>query len=380
MDAELAPAFRAALDHSDDGILVLQSHSGEPLGVRYANHTFEAQTGYRPDEIVGRRFAMLYGPDTDAHVAQGWTEDVLRGQAIKGELLLYRKNGTSFWAELTWRLVDRATDGTATVLCTARDVVRLHSDAKLQQLRNILSAVVANTSASIYAKNLADRILLVNKEFSELAGVPESLLVGRRIDAALSHELATTLRGNADRALATGTPVVDEERFVSPDGQARSVLSVTFPLRDDTGVVFGICGMSTDITDRVSARERLELFSYAMDSANDGIAIYELDGDTWRVAYVNQMFERLSGYRSDELRGRSADMLFAGTHEQVQSDRAALLRGEAVRGRYHMKRKDDGTYWADATSRALISKDGGPTHSVVVYRDVTADIVRERRL
>lgn len=157
-------------------------------------------------------------------------------------------------------------------------------------------------------------------------------------------------------------------------------MTLTFPLRDNEGDVFGICGTSTDITERVEARARLEMFSYAMDIATDGICIFERDGNEWRISYANQMFETMTGYSAAELYGFTSDFLMDGAQDNLAESRAALLRGEDIRTRRYMRRKDGTTFWTAANGRPMMDDSGTVTHSIVLYRDITEDVVREHKL
>ena len=62
------------------------------------------------------------------------------------------------------------------------------------------------------------------------------------------------------------------------------------PLRDDNGDVVGGIGVSVDVTDRVRAQERAELFSAFVAAAPEFIALADLDG---RVSYVNPAGRRM---------------------------------------------------------------------------------------
>ena len=67
-----------------------------------ANQAFFDLTGYTADEVIGRNCRFLQGPDT----AQSAIEDIRRGLArgehfVEVELLNYRKDGSSFWNQLS---------------------------------------------------------------------------------------------------------------------------------------------------------------------------------------------------------------------------------------------------------------------------------------
>jgi PAS domain S-box-containing protein len=67
----------------------------------WVNPAFERMTGYAASEIVGRNCRFLQGPGTDRDAVQRLREALQRGEAVRAELLNYRKDGTPFWNAFT---------------------------------------------------------------------------------------------------------------------------------------------------------------------------------------------------------------------------------------------------------------------------------------
>ncbi|MDC3962774.1 AAA family ATPase [Polyangium jinanense] len=120
-----------------------------------------------------------------------------------------------------------------------------------------LRAVVDNTTALIYVKDLEGRHLLVNRRLAEVIGRDDA--VGRTNEELFPADIAESLSRNDRNVLASMAPLEVEEPMPFADG-LHTHLSVKVPLRDATGAAYGVCGISTDITQRVEAekeRERL---------------------------------------------------------------------------------------------------------------------------
>lgn len=74
----------------------------DPNGsVLSTNRAHEFITGYADADIVGRNCRVLQGPLTDADTVTQIRQAVARGGSFQGELLNYRKDGSSFWNELS---------------------------------------------------------------------------------------------------------------------------------------------------------------------------------------------------------------------------------------------------------------------------------------
>ncbi|MDC0742792.1 AAA family ATPase [Polyangium mundeleinium] len=120
-----------------------------------------------------------------------------------------------------------------------------------------LRAIVDNTTALISVKDLEGRHLLVNRRLAEVLGRDDA--IGRTNEELFPADLAESLSKNDRKVLESMAPLEVEEHVPLPDG-LHTHLSMKVPLRDATGATYGVCGVSTDITQRAEAekeRERL---------------------------------------------------------------------------------------------------------------------------
>ena len=67
----------------------------------YVNSAFRRLTGYRDSEVLGRNCRFLQGADTDPAAIADLRLAMSLGVCIQREILNYRKNGSSFWNEVT---------------------------------------------------------------------------------------------------------------------------------------------------------------------------------------------------------------------------------------------------------------------------------------
>ncbi|MGZ3498064.1 MAG: PAS domain S-box protein [Vulcanimicrobiaceae bacterium] len=122
--------------------------------------------------------------------------------------------------------------------------------------------------------------------------------------------------------------------------------------------------------------ERLvELLEFAIEQANDGIAIMKFTGDAEvpiRIVYANETIERLSGYSREELLDPSNP--FLRIQPQNRALYEALLRdvraGKPVRFEVELGGKNRST-WAEIRWSPLRYSAGDVTHYVAVLRDIT---------
>ncbi|MFZ1415602.1 MAG: PAS domain-containing protein [Defluviicoccus sp.] len=69
----------------------------------YVSEEFETQTGYSPEEALGRNCRFLQGPETDPKAVQAIRDALAAQTEITIDILNYRKDGTKFWNRLRIR-------------------------------------------------------------------------------------------------------------------------------------------------------------------------------------------------------------------------------------------------------------------------------------
>ncbi|HEX7449582.1 MAG TPA: PAS domain-containing protein, partial [Pirellulales bacterium] len=121
-----------------------------------------------------------------------------------------------------------------------------------------LHSILDNTPSIVYLKDAAGRYLLVNRAYETAFGISEEQVIGRPSEMFFPAQIAARFRENDGQVLESRVPFQFEEE-VPVAGGIRTFLSVKFPVCNPQGEPFAVCGISTDITDRKEALERLRL-------------------------------------------------------------------------------------------------------------------------
>ena len=142
------------------------------------------------------------------------------------------------------------------------------ADLRVRETQQLLRAIVDNSTAAIYVKDLQGRYLLVNRSFGQLHHVRPDEVTGRTDHELFPAAAAAAFRAVDERVAAAGAPLTAEEE-APLDAGLRTYLSVKCPLLDEQGQLKGVFGISTDITDRKQAEanlraqlERLQLLDH----------------------------------------------------------------------------------------------------------------------
>lgn len=134
---------------------------------------------------------------------------------------------------------------------------RRKMQAALQENKQLLQAIMDNSTALIYAKDLLGRFLFVNQALVRLLGLTSTESALGKTDFDLFPPTsAEELRRNDQKVLVTADVVETEEVLALADGP-RCYFAVRFPLRNAAGEVYGVAGVAADITERRSAENEV---------------------------------------------------------------------------------------------------------------------------
>lgn len=118
-----------------------------------------------------------------------------------------------------------------------------------------LQAIIDNSPVLISMKDPHGNVILANRALLDMVGAekPEQF-VGRSVFDLFPPEVAQQLWANDLAALEGNAPQRAEEMVQDKDGRWRTYLTMKFPVRDSfTGESYGVCAISTDITDQKRA-------------------------------------------------------------------------------------------------------------------------------
>ncbi len=138
--------------------------------------------------------------------------------------------------------------------------------------------------------------------------------------------------------------------------------------------------MATDYHEE-QAPISLELLKKAVDASNDGIVIAEQEGDDNILIYVNRAFERLTGYKADEILYQDCRFLQAGDRTQtgLVGIRDAIEKGVSSREILRNYRKDGSVFWNELSISPVYNEQDQLMYYIGVQKDVTAQVEAEER-
>lgn len=119
-----------------------------------------------------------------------------------------------------------------------------------------------------------------------------------------------------------------------------------------------------------------------VDASNDGIVVAEQEGDDTILIYVNTAFERLTGYRRDEILYQDCRFLQNGDRDQLARARIrkALASGQPCREVMRNYRKDGSAFWNELSITPVYNEAEQRRYFIGIQKDVSRQVELEREL
>ena len=137
---------------------------------------------------------------------------------------------------------------------------RKQAEDGLRESKLRLDTILDNVGAYIFIKDTSYNYTYVNRRVCELFGQSEKDIIGKSDAAFFSADSIAEIMGSDQPVIEQGETVRREETDLSSeDRQRRTYWTVKIPLRDSNDNIYGLCGISTDISERKLLEESLHI-------------------------------------------------------------------------------------------------------------------------
>jgi len=196
------------------------------------------------------------------------------------------------------------------------------SQHELLENKNLLQAIIDNTSNPIFIKEINGKYLLINKQHETLFHHSIQEIVGKTDYDLLPKEVADVYRNSDLEAVKALKEIKIEETIQQEDGP-HTYIAVKFPLYDAEGRIYAIGGISTDITERKKQEES----SIAADKFfNMSLDMMIIASD--KFIKINPSVTKTLGYSEQELFGKPfLDFVYPEDVEKTLKEVAKLNTG-----------------------------------------------------
>ncbi|MBW1783546.1 MAG: PAS domain S-box protein, partial [Deltaproteobacteria bacterium] len=299
--------YRLITENSTDTIWVMRLDGT----FTYHSPSVEKLRGYTPEEAnqVSIRDTMtpesiillqrIFEEENSKPMAQRWLDRII-------ELEMYRKDGTTIWAEVAVRAIRDSQGKVIALQGSTRDITdRKHAEAGLIENENKLRLITENARDSIFIKDRNRRYTFANQAMQDLLCLREEDILGKTPEEVFGLQAGSVIREVDDRTFSGET--VDETRGLLINNREFIFNTFQKPLAIEDGVVTSIMGMVRDITESKRAekalRESEEKLRDIFNSITDLIYTQDLEG---HFLSYNPAIAKLFGYKREELIGKRA--------------------------------------------------------------------------
>jgi PAS domain S-box-containing protein len=310
--AERLRTMRAVVEQSPSAVIVTDREGV----IEYVNPAFTENTGYAPEEALGRTPAILRSEGTPAEVYRQMWQTILAGRVWRGVLQNRRKDGVLYWDALSIAPL-RGPAGRVDhfVAVQTNITAQIETEAQLSEARRLYQAVVGAAAEGIVTFDAARRVTSMNpaalRMFGRRSEEVEKLRVEDLFDADSLRAAGWDRWLGEEAAAVFGAEVV----ALRPDG-SRFPAEVSLS-RFHMGGAQSYVGVVRDVSERrrmeAELREERNFVSAVLMTSGALIVVLDRQG---RIQRFNRACEQATGFDAADVAGRVFWDLFLEDHER----------------------------------------------------------------
>ncbi len=342
----------------------------------YVNPGFEKLTGYSAAELIGKPCSFLQGPETNPQHAHAIRAALIAEQSYAGEILNYRKDGSTFWNELSITPIFNRQGQLSQFAAALRDVSeRKKSETQLvaseKSLRQLADAVpVLMWQADVYKHRF-----WFNQTWSAFTGRSLQQEIGDGWLDNVHPEDRDYCRNAYYNSFEEHTKFRVEYRLKRFDGEYRWIDSRGVPRYSDDGEFEGYVGTCIDITNVRNSKAATDFFNVS----HEMIFTADLNGI---ILDCNQRFSDVTGYSREYAVGKHSRFLKSGMHDSdFYDDMFGKIHSHGYwRGELINRHKDGSLTTFITTISTVYNSEGKPHRYLVVASDISSISHRRQEL
>jgi PAS domain S-box-containing protein len=247
---------------------------------------------------------------------------------------------------------------------------------RLREEKRRFKSIAETSFDVVFRVDDASSFTYVSPAVERVLGFTPAEMVGSQFPEFVAPTSVDDAMAGHSRALEASPIEGLELEFLDADGDTVVVEVNATPITDG-GEVVAVQGVGRDITARLEREEELRIKNRAMDEARVGITIADADQPDTPLIYLNDGFERLTGYDETAALGRNCRFLQgAATDPAAVSGVAEGIETDEPTTREVLNYRKDGTpFWNQLRVGPIADDAGEVTH----YLGIQADITERKR-
>jgi len=342
-----------------------------------SNSCLADMLGYPKEELDGKMETWLQrAHPEDRSLVEKVQQDLLDGSVILGdvEFRLRCSDGNWRWARFQGKVVLRDDTGHPLRMTgIMQDITeRKRMEDEMRSERELSRSIVEGADFFIVGFDRQGKISLFNRGGEIITGHRAGDVLGMNFfDLLIPDRAKATFRDHIE-ALAEGR---SNDHMDGPvltcSGEEVHLQWGWSVIRGESGEIERIIAFGQDISYKRWLEEQMFLFLDAIESSNDGIAIFGGDGC---LIFANPALLDMCGAHLEDVRGRSYKDFILETEEGLQ------IEGNSWQGRVSCIRTDGTNFPASVSVAPVADKDGRETAIIAVVRDISQSVEYEQKL
>lgn len=300
----------------------------------YINKEYETVFQIKRENLIGQTIEDVFPPDLARKYRSAEQTVIATKTALRTEAMVQQKDGLHTYLVVRSPLINA--DGEVFGACGVGTDITQRKRDETAQYENLmlLQAVMDSTASAVCLRDKNGNYLYANKEYDRLfkpANIPS--LIGTSVFYLFSRDKAEQYMRMSDEVIRTGTTLRTEIAVMAGGVDTTHILMLT-PLRNESGEIYGVCTVGTDISQRKKSEESIlalnaqlaettALQNAILDSANFSIIATDTSG---LIQVWSKGAELMLGYSAAEMIGLQTPVCLHDTAELTS--RAAKLSQE----------------------------------------------------
>jgi len=320
----------------------------------------------------------LYDKDSQKTIERLIQEAVENGYAESDNLRFQRADGQDCIVEGNAELVENGKSEPV-----LRGVIRDKTEQyKRREELEQIETLFEHTQGPLFLIGVDDGFTIerVNQAWEEATGVSSELSRGQTPRELLGEKTGDRVAKRYRECVERQEPLEYEEQLQFGDDLTYWETRIA-PVIIDADVKY-IAGSTLNVTESRERQRELRRLQQAIDGANVAITLADPSKDDNPLVYVNDAYEQLTGYSTEEALGRNCRYLQGEETdpERVSTLREAIDEEEPVTVELRNYRKDGTEFWNRLTVTPIYDDDGTLIRYLGTQEEITDRKARERQL
>lgn len=163
--------LNSAVIYANDAIMITEASKSPSIkpSIVYVNKAMCELSGYTEEELLGNVPSLIQGKESESKKLRAMNRDLYEGKSVQTEIISYRKNGTTFWVNLSVVPLKDDNGRISHWISIQRDMSERHvAEATIRKQKNFLESIYSNTSEAILCTGEDQRPCFTNQAFKKL--------------------------------------------------------------------------------------------------------------------------------------------------------------------------------------------------------------------